>query len=157
MSASGESNPADLIERLAAMPDRLDAAVAALGAREAAASAEGWSPRELAGHLCDASRLWGGRMRRVALEERPRLPGYDQDDFVALAAYRYVPAADLARVFRATSESLVTFLRGLSASDWQREGIHEERGSLTVLQIAAIEAEHETEHVEQITRLTAGA
>jgi hypothetical protein len=157
VSASGDVNPADLIEQLAAMPDRLDAAVATLGAREAQPNVDGWSPRELAGHLCDASRYWGARIRLVALEERPTLPSYDQDTFVALAAYRYILAADLARIFRATSGPLVSFLRGLEADAWSREGVHEERGPLSLLQLAIIEVGHEAEHIAQIEQLGSAA
>jgi hypothetical protein len=157
VSVSDEASPAVLIEQLAGMPDKLDAAVTALGAGEARLGVDGWSPRELAGHLCDASRYWGARMRLVVHEERPRLEAYDQDSFVRLAAYRYAPAVSLARQFRVTSDPVVSFLRGLAASDWEREGVHDERGPLTLLQLVKIEAEHEAEHVEQIARLAAGA
>lgn len=153
MSANGAASPAELIESLASMPDRLEAAVAALGPREAAPGADGWSARELTGHLCDAARMWGARMRLAALEDRPQLEPYDQDAFVRLAAYRYIPAGELARQFRVVSEPTAAFLRGLQASDWERAGIHDERGVLTVREIAAIEAEHEREHVEQIERM----
>lgn len=153
MSASGEASPAKLIESLASMPDRLEAAVAALGPRESAPGVDGWSARELAGHVCDAARMWGARMRLAALEERPRLEPYDQDAFVRLAAYRHIPAAELARQFRTISEPTVTFLRGLQATDWERVAVHDERGALTLYEIVLIEADHEREHVEQIERM----
>lgn len=157
MSASGEMSPPALIDLLASMPDRLEGAVAALGAREAEPSVDGWSARELSGHLGDAARMWGARMRRVALEDRPLLEPYDQDAFVSLGAYRLYPAADLARVFRAVSEPTVAFLRGLSPDAWKREGVHAETGPLTLLDVVRVEAEHEREHIEQIEALGAGS
>ncbi len=153
VSASDAANPAELIENLASMPDRLEAAVAALGAREATPSVDGWSARELTGHLCDAARVWGARMRLAALEDRPHLDLYDQEAFVRLGAYRYIPAAELARQFRAISEPTVAFLRGLDAATWEQVGIHDEYGELALRQIVAIEADHEREHVAQIERL----
>lgn len=154
MSANGAASPAELIESLASMPDRLEAAVAALGPREATPGADGWSARELTGHLCDAARMWGARMRFAAFEDRPHLESYDQDTFVRLGAYRYIPAAALVSQFRTISEPTAAFLRGLDASAWERTGIHDERGALTLREIVAIEAEHEREHVEQIERMT---
>jgi len=153
VSVNGAASPAELIESLASMPDRLEAAVAALGPQEAAPGVDGWSARELTGHLCDAARLWGARMRLAALEDRPRLESYDQDAFVRLAAYRYFAAPELARQFRTISEPTVTFLRGLLPEAWERVAIHEERGPLTLLQIVTVEAEHEREPVEQIERM----
>ena len=153
MSANGAASPTELIETLASMPDRLEAAVAALGPREATPGVDGWSARELAGHLCDAARLWGGRMRLAAFEDRPRLESYDQDAFVRLAAYRYIPATELARQFRTICDPTTAFLRGLQASDWERAAVHDERGPLTLRQIVVIESDHEREHVEQIERM----
>lgn len=150
MSANNAANPAKLIESLASMPDRLEAAVAALGPREAAPGADGWSARELSGHLCDAARMWGARMRLAMFEDRPHLESYDQDAYVRMGAYRYIPAPELARQFRVISESTTAFLRGLRVSDWERAGVHDERGAMTLREIAAIEAEHEREHVERI-------
>ncbi|HEX8731974.1 MAG TPA: DinB family protein [Ktedonobacterales bacterium] len=146
----------DLIALLASAPDRLDAALAANTRPEPApqpgvTTGEGeWTTSELVGHLCDAARYWGGRMRLVAYEDEPALPVYDQDTFVRLAAYRYVPAATLAREFRLISEANVALLRGLRPEAWQRVGRHEERGRLTLRALVEIEAEHEGDHVRQL-------
>jgi uncharacterized damage-inducible protein DinB len=150
VSASDAASPAELIASLAGMPARLEAAVAALGAREAAPGVDGWSARELAGHLCDAARVWGARMRVAALEERPHLELYDQEAFVRLGAYRYIPSGELARQFRTISEPTVAFLRGLDAGAWERIAIHDEFGALTLREIVVIEVDHEREHVGQI-------
>lgn len=153
---TGASGAAALIERLAGMPDRLEAALVALGSREAAPGVGGWSARELAGHLGDASRYWGARMRRAVYEDRPTLAAYDQEGCVALAAYQYTLASDLACQFRAYSEPLVAFLRGLDPAAWERAGVHEEMGPLTVRELVAIEADHEAEHIAQIEALASG-
>lgn len=136
------------------MPDRLEAAIAALGEREAAPGVDGWSVRELAGHLSDASRYWGARMRRAVFEDRPQLDPYDQEGCVALAAYRYALGPDLARQFRAFSEPVTAFLRVIAPSDWERVGVHGEMGPLTVRQLVTIEVDHEREHIEQIERMS---
>jgi hypothetical protein len=76
---------------------------------------------------------------------------FDQDSFVALAAYRYVPADMLAQEFRLINASNVAMLRGLSAQDWERVGVHSERGPLTIRQIVEIEAGHELEHARALS------
>lgn len=146
----------DLVALLASAPDRLDATLAANTRQEPApqpgvTTGEGeWTTSELVGHLCDAARYWGGRMRLVVYEDEPALPVYDQDTFVRLAAYRYVPVATLAREFRLISEANVALLRGLRPEAWQRGGRHEERGRLTLRALVEIEAEHEGDHVRQL-------
>ena len=43
----------------------------------------------------------------------------------------------------------------LAAEDWQREGIHEERGPRTILRLLRILVDHEQEHCAQIESLLA--
>lgn len=137
----------ELLTMLASAPDRLDAALASSGA-----SAQEWTTSELVGHLGDAARYWGARMRLAVHEDNPALANYDQDGFVRLAAYRYVPSDTLARQFRLINESNVAFLRGLTAEQWRRTGIHAERGPITVYQMLHIEAHHELDHVSSLAQ-----
>jgi hypothetical protein len=146
----------ELVAQLASAPDLLDASLAAVGvasqsATPGATGEASWTTSEIIGHLCDAARYWGARMRLAAHEDRPTLQTFDQDSFVALAAYRYVPADMLAQEFRLINASNVAMLRGLSAQDWERVGVHSERGPLTIRQIVEIEAGHELEHARALS------
>ncbi len=153
----------DLLARLASAPDLLDAALATMpdapepalrpasGGQAVTGEAE-WSVSEIVGHLCDAARYWGARMRLAVYEDTPRLEPFDQDALVRLAAYRYLPREALAREFRLVSATTVAWLRGLGAAQWERTGVHAERGPLSVRAMVEIEAGHELEHV----RLLAG-
>jgi hypothetical protein len=146
----------DLLELLASAPDQLDAALAANTRQEPAqqpgvTTGEGeWTTSELVGHLCDSARYWGGRMRLVAYEDAPELPVYDQDTFVRLAAYRYLPVETLAQEFRLLSAANLALLRGLRPEQWERVGVHAERGRLSLRDIVTVEAQHESDHVRQI-------
>ncbi len=144
----------DLIATLAAIPDRLEtlaaqAPQAGSAPNPTGAPSDSWTPAEIAGHLCDAARYWGARMRLVVHEQSPALPSYDEEGEVRLAAYRYWRLDPLLRAFRALSEDTVAFLRDLPADAWERTGVHAERGTLTLRQIVEIEAEHEQNHVRQ--------
>lgn len=146
----------DLMALLASVPDQLEAALPATAALPTASSAtsgapsgeESWTTSEIIGHLCDAARYWGGRMRLAVYEDRPRLEPFDQDALVRMAAYRYLPADMLLREFRLVSGANVAMLRGLTPEQWERVGTHAERGPLTVRQMAEIEANHERDHAQ---------
>ncbi len=146
----------ELIALLASVPDQLEAAVPAAISTPPAPSAstgtpsgeESWTTSEIIGHLCDAARYWGGRMRMAVYEERPRLELFDQDALVRLAAYRYTPVDMLLREFRLVNAANVALLRGLTPEQWERVGMHAERGPLTVRQMVEIEANHERDHAQ---------
>ena len=148
-----------LIAALEGVPSRVEAlAQRAAGSERAQPGAESalgpgeWSGPEIAGHLCDAARVWGGRMRVVAFEEQPQLPAYDENGEVLLGGYRYTALADLVREFRLVSERNVALLRGLPTAAWERTGHHAERGSMTLREIVTVEAEHEQMHAGQLAR-----
>jgi hypothetical protein len=152
----------ELVAQLASAPDQLDAALAAAPAAEPAASSSGaasgetsgeadWTTSEIIGHLCDAARYWGARMRLAVYEDHPRLELFDQDALVRLAAYRYTPADALAREFRLVSATNLALLRGLRPEQWERVGVHTERGPISVRAMAELEAQHELDHVQALT------
>ena len=136
---------------LAAIPDQLDILVAR-GAELPPQSgvAEDWTPSEILGHLCDSARYWGARMYRVAHEDEPELPPFDENGMVQLAAYRYRPLAPLLRQFHLIAEDNVALLRSLPPEAWDRAGRHEMRGRITQREIAAVEADHDRNHVHQL-------
>jgi hypothetical protein len=154
----------ELVAQLASAPDQLDAALAAAPqvAAAPAASSSGaasgetsgeadWTTSEIIGHLCDAARYWGARMRLAVYEDHPRLELFDQDALVRLAAYRYTPADALAREFRLVSATNLALLRGLRPEQWERVGVHTERGPISVRAMAELEAQHELDHVQALT------
>lgn len=147
----------DLIALLAGVPDQLEAALRTAPPQAstppqpgATTGEESWTTNEIFGHLCDAARYWGARMRRAVYEDSPRLDAFDQDMLVRLAAYYYIPAETLAQEFRLISASNVALLRGLRPEQWERVGVHSERGPITVRQMVEIEARHESDHVRML-------
>lgn len=152
----GELTTDELVARLASAPDELDAALASGASQEPAAPPSGatgedsWGASEIVGHLCDAARYWGARMRLAVFEDTPALEMFDQDAFVRLAAYRYTPVDALAREFRVVNQSNVALLRGLRPEQWERTAIHPERGALSVRAMVEIEANHELDHARSL-------
>ncbi len=143
----------DLIAILASLPDRVDALVAQAPAiADTPARPDEWTANQVVGHLCDAARMWGGRMRFVVFEDEPTFAIFDENAYVTQSAYRYVPLPTLAAVYRLNCEANVALLRSLTPEQWERAGVHPERGRMTMRDILTLEAEHERQHTEQLAR-----
>ena len=151
MSNPTSTTTDDLIAALASVPDRIDALVAQAPTGSPGQPGE-WAASEVVGHLCDAARMWGGRMRFVVFEDEPTFAIFDENAYVTQSGYRYVPLATLAAVFRLNSEANVALLRSLAPEQWERAGVHPERGRLTLRDIVTLEADHERQHAEQLAR-----
>ena len=114
-----------------------------------------WSVNEVVQHLADSEMVTGYRIRMILAADTPEIQAYDQDAWARRLGYaeRSLPGA-LAqiRVLRARSLEL---LRGLKAEDWERAGMHTERGRETIRQIVKLQAGHDLVHLRQIARIKA--
>ncbi len=124
---------------------------AELDAREAPGE---WSPREVVHHLADSEMTSAIRLRRLVVEERPLIVGYDQEEFARRLYYDRPIEASLA-AFRAARETTAQILDRLSEAEWAREGTHSESGRYTVLDWLRIYAVHAHDHADQIRRTRA--
>lgn len=112
-----------------------------------------WSAAEIVHHLADSETTSGVRLRRLLVEDRPMIQGYDQDAYAERLNYNnreMAPALDAFRSARATAAQLFEFM---SDEDWRREGTHSESGSYTAEQWLTIYAAHAHNHASQIRRL----
>ena len=109
-----------------------------------------WSIVEIAGHLVDKAEVWGERLRRIAAEDRPFLPAYDQDARVVERGYRSQSLDGVVKKLEELSRALTSDLRALPAEDWQKIGVHEERGQMTLAEATRIYAISLPDHVEQL-------
>ncbi len=126
---------------------------AELDAREAPGE---WSPREVVHHLADSEMTSAIRLRRLIVEDRPLIVGYDQEEFARRLYYDRPIEASLA-AFRAARETTAQILDRLSEAEWAREGTHSESGRYTVLDWLQIYAIHAHDHADQIRRARAAA
>lgn len=115
-----------------------------------------WTPSEIAGHLGDAARIYGGRMRRVVYEDSPRLEVFDEALEVRNGGFRYKPLGPLVREYLRLNAANVAFLCARAPADWERTGIHSERGAMTLRALAETEAAHEQGHARQLAEALRG-
>ena len=136
----------EVVKSLDGFPDHL---------RTARPLAGKWSAAEIVHHLADSEMTSAIRLRRLLVEERPVIYGYDQDALVLRLSCNdrdLAPALDALRAARATT---VQLLCRMSAGDWQREGWHTESGRYGPDDWLRIYAVHAHNHAAQIRRLRA--
>lgn len=109
-----------------------------------------WSAIEVVGHMVDKMQIWASRIERILGEERPALPGYDQDALVHEHNYQHADPDVLFEHLRQACERYATLVEHIPTSDLQREGVHEEFGTLTVRQCIEATLDSVPEHLAQL-------
>jgi uncharacterized LabA/DUF88 family protein len=112
-----------------------------------------WSAREIVHHLADSESTSAIRLRRLLVEDKPLIHGYDQDQFASALRYNerdMGPALDAFRAARATTAQVLALM---SEDEWKREGVHSESGRYTPDDWLVIYAAHAHNHAAQIKKL----
>ena len=133
-------------------PAALEQAIAACSEAELDRSAEGWTPREIIHHTADSEMTSAIRLRKLLAEERPVIPGYDEELFARRLHYGERPLQGSLTAIRGARESSASLLDQLSEEEWAREGTHAESGPYSVQTWLEIYAAHCHDHAEQIRR-----
>ena len=112
-----------------------------------------WSAREIVHHLADSESTSAIRLRRLLVEDKPLIQGYDQDQFASKLRYNERDMAPSLEAFRAARATTAQLLSLMSEEEWKREGVHSESGRYTMEDWLAIYAAHAHNHAAQIQRL----
>ena len=112
-----------------------------------------WSAREIVHHLADSESISAQRLRRLLVEDRPVVQGYDQDDYARRLRYNERPIGPALAAFEAARATTLQILGAMSDEDWRREGTHSDSGRYTVETWLAIYAVHARNHAAQIAAL----
>jgi hypothetical protein len=115
-----------------------------------------WTVREIVHHLADSEMTAAIRLRRLLVEDRPAIQGYDQDEFARRLHYDrpHETALELFKYVRAATAEL---LERLTPADWLREGTHSEIGRYAVTTWLEVYAGHAHTHARQIRQTRAAA
>ena len=114
---------------------------------------DGWTILEVLCHLRDFDGYFHGRAVMMLEQDHSQLPAYDHE---ALAIEREYNSQDMAYVFyelKESREGFVEFFQQLSDEQWERTGVHPERGSFTMTDALMQVGLHDLTHIEQITRI----
>lgn len=144
----------DPVALLAAAPDRLRAAAAGLSPEDARRPERDgkWSVLQTLRHLADSEIVYGYRLRLIVAADRPAIPGYDQDAWADRLHYHAGTVEDALGDWAAMRRMTVRWLGALAPDEWERAGVHSERGEESVGRIARLLAAHDVAHERQVLR-----
>ncbi len=106
-----------------------------------------WSIKQVVGHLAEAERVFGYRALCFARKDAARLPGWDENAYIANADYDSRPLSALLADLRAARASTVSLFSGFNEDELARPG-HAGDKQYTVRSLAYITAGHERHHLD---------
>lgn len=112
-----------------------------------------WSVAEILAHLSEAEIGSSWRYRQMIEHDGAPLSSYDQDLWESLGEYTSRDAEKSLQLFRLLREANLRMFDKLTPNEWQRHGIHAERGRMSVRDLAVQIAGHDINHVEQIRKI----
>jgi hypothetical protein len=145
----------EILSRLASAPPRLSKLLRSFSAEAVRRSPQPgkWSAIEVACHLRDIDRIYAERVTKVAFSDRPSFWMMDNARVSEKLRYRDADPTAVLKEHRRRREDLLSLLRALPQSAWQRTGLHPKRGELTLEKLAAVIADHDENHLRQIEAL----
>jgi hypothetical protein len=114
---------------------------------------DGWSAHDVLVHMRASSEILTPRIYQLLVRDYPPLPAFDERRWAEVASYASMSFADLFARIAITRYELIATLRRLSPADWQRTGLHEEHGEISIEAIVGHIAGHDEEHLAQIEEL----
>jgi hypothetical protein len=111
-----------------------------------------WPASYVIHHLADADAYFLTRYFNVLSVDKPAIVPFDESQFPK--ALRYAGRTVLASIaaIQASAALLVEVLSQLSESEWERTGVHAERGELTLSQLLQVATNHRIEHIDQLKK-----
>lgn len=116
--------------------------------------AGGFAMIEQVWHLADLETdAYEVRIRRILEEDEPELPSFDGEAVAAKRKYRALRLRDGLRKFTEARERNLAALRTLEGDAWQRTGVQEGVGKVTLRDIPRMMHEHDLSHRREIEAL----
>lgn len=112
-----------------------------------------WSVIEILAHLAEDELSGSWRYRQILQYERPLLLGFDQDLWARIGDYGSWSAQEALEMFRLLRNANLRMFTQLTPEQWQRHGVHSERGRMTVQELCRHMAAHDVNHIEQVKRI----
>lgn len=147
----------DPMEVMAATPKSLREAVSGLSddTIRIPEAEDKWSVLQVVQHLADSAMVYGYRMRLIVAEDRPGIPGYDQNAWATNLRYNSTDIEDALTDFTALRTRNLRWLRSLTNEELGRWGLHSERGEESISHVVRLLAAHDLVHLNQIERIKA--
>ena len=139
----------DLLDALGAS-QQLIAAMIRIASDDRTARVGAWNLRDIAAHLAASDReAFEPRIRAIAGGGQPHFGFYDNDD----TDFSGVQLEEALIEWGETRGRLLDFVRGLSAEERGRVGVHERYGEISVDRYLQIALDHDRGHLRDVERL----
>lgn len=116
-----------------------------------------WSVRELVIHVMDSDLIATHRMKRIVAEELPLLISYDETAFAQKLYGPHLSARLACDLFRFNRLHTAEMLEKLPDEAFAREGVHNQRGKVTLREMVGMYVHHVDHHLkfakEKLARL----
>lgn len=109
-----------------------------------------WSIRQVVCHLADTEIVVADRFRRIIAEDEPTLIGFNQNLWTEKLDYHKRKISQAVESFRRLRAENHELIKDQPEEVFQRAGVHNERGKLTLLQLLNTYAGHVETHARQI-------
>src|SRR5215211_7908820 len=109
-----------------------------------------WCIREIVAHLADDELVGAYRIRLILSAPGTAIQAFDQDRWAETGHYAATDPWRALALFRALREANLALWHRLSPAEWERAGVHAERGVESIRDIATYYAGHDLNHFAQI-------
>lgn len=148
-------NTESLINRLEDIPNRIARTVVGWTEAELRAqpTANEWSAADVLAHLRSANDILSPRIYMMLVRDNPTLFAYEERVWATVLRYAEADFNASLQTYTLLRAELVNALHHLEPEQWERTGVHEHNGSLTIAQLVSNMVNHEEEHCRQIEAL----
>lgn len=144
----------EALDILASTPEKIEDSCADLDVavlQKAPAPGE-WSAEEVVAHLLDAEIVYSFRWRMTLAQSGTAFPGYQQDLWTGLAHPSF---PEMLAAFSALRRLNVWLAEETPSSEWDKVGVHSERGPETLDVSLKVVAGHDIAHLKQLEQTLA--
>jgi hypothetical protein len=113
-------------------------------------AAQKWSITQIIAHLADAEIAMSWRIRFALAQSGLPIMAYDQDAWAKNLQYEKADLDECMEVFAALRRTNTILFKRLTDEEWERFGMHSERGKETVERMTMMLAGHDINHLKQI-------
>ena len=110
-------------------------------------SCGGWTIAEIVLHLMDSDLILADRMKRVIAESEPTLIGFNESLFARNLFYQMLDPQAAADLFMRNRRLMAEILKRLSDEHFQRTGMHNERGRISLRELLSMAIAHLDHHM----------
>ncbi|MGA7669297.1 MAG: DinB family protein [Nitrolancea sp.] len=112
-----------------------------------AGTADDWGPPQVVAHLVDVDKLFRTRVQTMLSQETPYLKSWHPEVGPEGVAQELRPQLE---AFANERGELISLLMNLPLKGWERTGVHDEHGHITVEELIEVLINHDENHLKQI-------